>query len=111
MGWAIDKSGIQFRVLNQSKGPAVRGPRAQADRKLYRQAVFELLSEQTNLFMKEGSAENLLFDGDNNLIGLETGDGKEVFAPKVIITTGTFLRGLIHIGEDQTPALASWSAV
>ena len=104
MAKAIDRSGIQFRVLNQSKGPAVRGPRAQADRKLYRKAVFGLLSDQKNLVMKEGSAENLLFDSDNNLIGLETGDGNELRAPKVIITTGTFLRGLIHIGEDKTPA-------
>ena len=80
MGRAIDKSGIQFRVLNQSKGPAVRGPRAQADRKLYRQAVFELLSEQKNLFMQEGSAEDLLFDCEDKLIGLETGDGLQAFA-------------------------------
>ena len=68
MGRAIDQSGIQFRVLNQSKGPAVRGPRAQADRKLYRKAVFKLLSLQKNLFMQEGSAEDLLFDKEDSLI-------------------------------------------
>jgi tRNA uridine 5-carboxymethylaminomethyl modification enzyme len=104
MGRAIDQSGIQFRVLNQSKGPAVRGPRAQADRKLYRKAVFKLLSLQKNLFMQEGSAEDLLFDKEDSLIGLKTNCGKEVLARKVIITTGTFLRGLIHIGEDKFPA-------
>ncbi len=104
MGRAIDQSGIQFRVLNQSKGPAVRGPRAQADRKLYRKAVFKLLSLQKNLFMRAGSAEDLLFDKEDNLIGLKTSTGMELLAPKVIITTGTFLRGLIHIGEDKFPA-------
>ena len=104
MGRAIDQSGIQFRVLNQSKGPAVRGPRAQADRKLYRKAVFRLLSLQKNLFMRAGSAEDLLFDKEDSLIGLKTNCGKELLARKVIITTGTFLRGLIHIGEDKFPA-------
>jgi tRNA uridine 5-carboxymethylaminomethyl modification enzyme len=104
MGKAIDQSGIQFRVLNQSKGPAVRGPRAQADRKLYRKAVFKLLSLQKNLFMQAGSAEDLLFDKEDNLIGLKTSSGMELLAPKVIITTGTFLRGLIHIGEEKFPA-------
>jgi tRNA uridine 5-carboxymethylaminomethyl modification enzyme len=104
MGKAIDQSGIQFRVLNQSKGPAVRGPRAQADRKLYRQSVFNLLSAQKNLVMQAGSAEDLLFDRGDKLIGLQTGSGLRAFAPKVIITTGTFLRGLIHIGENKIPA-------
>jgi tRNA uridine 5-carboxymethylaminomethyl modification enzyme len=104
MGKAIDQGGIQFRMLNQSKGPAVRGPRAQADRKLYKQAVFSLLSVQENLEMKAGSAEDLLFDDHQNLIGLKMGNGEDIFAPKVIITTGTFLRGLIHIGEVKIPA-------
>jgi tRNA uridine 5-carboxymethylaminomethyl modification enzyme len=104
MGRAIDESGIQFRVLNQSKGPAVRGPRAQADRKLYRKAVFKLLSLQENLIMQAGSAESLLFDKEDNLIGLKTSSGMELSAPKIIITTGTFLRGIIHIGEDKFPA-------
>jgi tRNA uridine 5-carboxymethylaminomethyl modification enzyme len=104
MGRAIDQSGIQFRVLNQSKGPAVRGPRAQADRKLYREAVFNLLSAQKNLVMQAGSAEDLLFDKEAKLTGLKTSNGDELFAAKVIITTGTFLRGIIHIGEDKIPA-------
>lgn len=104
MGRAIDRGGIQFRMLNQSKGPAVRGPRAQADRKLYREAIFDLLSHQDNLEMKAGSAEDLLFDEKGQLVGLKTGDGAELHAPKIIITTGTFLRGLIHIGEVKIPA-------
>ena len=104
MGKAIDQSGIQFRVLNQSKGPAVRGPRAQADRKLYRQSVFNLLSAQKNLVMQAGSAEDLLFDRNDKLIGVQTGGGLRALAPKVIITTGTFLRGVIHIGENKIPA-------
>ena len=104
MAKAIDQSGIQFRVLNQSKGPAVRGPRAQADRELYRKAVFSLLSSQKNLVMQPGSAEDLLFDKDGKLIGVKLGGDLDVFAPKVVITTGTFLRGLIHIGEEKIPA-------
>jgi len=104
MGKAIDRAGIQFRMLNQSKGPAVRGPRAQADRKLYRQAIFDLLDAQANLDLKAAAVEDLLIDGQGQLKGIRTGEGKEFLAPKVIITTGTFLRGVIHIGEEQTPA-------
>jgi tRNA uridine 5-carboxymethylaminomethyl modification enzyme len=104
MGKAIDQGGIQFRMLNQSKGPAVRGPRAQADRKLYREAIFGLLSTQDNLKMKAGAAEDLIFDDHENLIGLKTSAGEEILAPKIIITTGTFLRGLIHMGEIKIPA-------
>ncbi len=104
MGKAIDHAGIQFRMLNQSKGPAVRGPRAQADRKLYRQAIFDLLDAQANLDLKAAAVEDLLIDGQGQLKGIRTGEGKEFLAPKVIITTGTFLRGVIHIGEEQTPA-------
>lgn len=104
MGKAIDSGGIQFRVLNQSKGPAVRGPRAQADRRLYREAVYNLLAEQINLDIIPGSAEDLIFDDQENMIGVKTGEGLEYLAPKIIITTGTFLRGLIHIGDVKTPA-------
>ncbi len=104
MGKAIDHAGIQFRMLNQSKGPAVRGPRAQADRKLYRQAIFDLLDAQANLDLKAAAVEDLLIDGQGQLKGIRTGEGKEFLAPKVIITTGTFLRGVIHVGEEQTPA-------
>jgi tRNA uridine 5-carboxymethylaminomethyl modification enzyme len=91
-------------MLNQSKGPAVRGPRAQADRKLYRQAIFDLLDAQANLDLKAAAVEDLLIDGQGQLKGIRTGEGKEFLAPKVIITTGTFLRGVIHVGEEQTPA-------
>ena len=104
MGKAIDQAGIQFRVLNQSKGPAVRGPRAQADRSLYRSAVANLLLVQPNLSIQAGSAEGLLFEKNRTLKGLKLGCGGEVFAPKIIITTGTFLRGLIHIGQNKKPA-------
>ena len=104
MGKAIDHAGIQFRMLNQSKGPAVRGPRAQADRKLYRQAIFDLLDAQANLDLKAAAVEDLLIDGQGQVKGIRTGEGKEFLAPKVIITTGTFLRGVIHVGEEQTPA-------
>ena len=104
MGKAIDRAGIQFRMLNQSKGPAVRGPRAQADRKLYRQAIFDLLDAQANLDLKAAAVEDLLIDGQGQLKGIRTGEGKEFLAPKVIITTGTFLRGVIHVGEEQIPA-------
>ena len=104
MGRAIDKAGIQFRMLNRRKGPAVRGPRAQADRKLYRQAIQDLLAEQPNLTIGEASAENLTVDGKGALTGVVTGDGRNIAAAAVVITTGTFLRGVIHLGTMQTPA-------
>ena len=80
MGRAIDESGIQFRVLNQSKGPAVRGPRAQADRELYRNSIYKFLLETDNLDITEGSVENLVFDKKKNLIGVKTSNGKIIFA-------------------------------
>ncbi|NNG05693.1 MAG: tRNA uridine-5-carboxymethylaminomethyl(34) synthesis enzyme MnmG [Inquilinus sp.] len=104
MGRAIDRAGIQFRMLNRSKGPAVRGPRAQADRKLYRQAVQDLLAGQPGLTIVEGSATALLRDGSGAVAGLRLGDGSEWRAGAVVIATGTFLRGVIHIGEETTPA-------
>ena len=104
MGRAIDRAGIQFRMLNRRKGPAVRGPRAQADRKLYRQAVQDLLAEQANLTIGEGSAEDLTFDAAGALSGVVTGEGAEISVGAVVITTGTFLRGVIHIGTRQTAA-------
>jgi tRNA uridine 5-carboxymethylaminomethyl modification enzyme len=103
MARAIDRSGIQFRVLNRSKGPAVRGPRAQADRRLYRQAVQALLAEQPGLEIVEGGVEDLLADSDR-LTGVRLADGREVRAGAVVVTTGTFLRGLIHRGEAQEAA-------
>ncbi|MGO1119528.1 tRNA uridine-5-carboxymethylaminomethyl(34) synthesis enzyme MnmG [Rhodovibrionaceae bacterium A322] len=104
MGRAIDRAGIQFRMLNRSKGPAVRGPRAQADRKLYRQAVQALLSEQDNLYLLEGEAADLLLDEQGRCCGLVTGQGEEVRAGAVVLTTGTFLRGVIHQGELRKEA-------
>ncbi len=103
MGRAADRGGIQFRVLNRSKGPAVRGPRAQADRRLYREAVQALLAEQDNLQVVEGSVEDLISDGDR-VAGVRLGDGREIRAGAVVVTTGTFLRGLIHRGESQESA-------
>ena len=104
MARAIDRGGIQFRILNRSKGPAVRGPRAQADRKLYRQAVQAILAEQSNLSIEAGGAENLTIADDGRVSGVVTGHGESIAAGTVVLTTGTFLRGLIHIGEETTPA-------
>ena len=101
---AIDSAGIQFRILNRSKGPAVRAPRAQADRKLYRQAMQALLAEQPNLEIRAGSAEELTTDASGTVSGVTTSDGEMLGAGAVVITTGTFLRGLIHIGTDTQPA-------
>jgi tRNA uridine 5-carboxymethylaminomethyl modification enzyme len=104
MGRAIDRAGIQFRVLNRSKGPAVRGPRAQADRKLYRRVMAELLAETPGLDIIEGAAEDLAFDARGRVAGLILGDGREIAAGRVVLTTGTFLGGLIHIGTEKIPA-------
>jgi tRNA uridine 5-carboxymethylaminomethyl modification enzyme len=104
MGRAIDKGGIQFRVLNQSKGPAVRGPRAQADRKLYRNAIQELLDNQNNLKIRGEPVDDLIVDKRGHVVGVRTEAGKDYVASAVIITTGTFLRGLIHIGAKKIPA-------
>src|SRR5499426_3127599 len=100
MGRAADRAGIQFRILNRSKGPAVRGPRAQADRKLYRQAVQAILAEQPNLTVRAGGAEEIEIDGTGHARGVRIGDGEAVACGAIVITTGTFLRGLIHIGEQ-----------
>src|SRR5438105_10146287 len=103
MGRAIDKAGIQFRMLNRSKGPAVRGPRAQADRKLYRYAMADLLVEIDGLDIVEGAAEDLLLDNDGRVRGVALGDGRHIAAGRVVLTTGTFLGGLIHIGDEKIP--------
>ncbi|MBC7952084.1 MAG: tRNA uridine-5-carboxymethylaminomethyl(34) synthesis enzyme MnmG [Rhodospirillaceae bacterium] len=103
MGRAIDRSGIQFRILNRSKGPAVQGPRAQADRKLYRQAMRALLDETANLTLLAGSAEDLIME-EGRVAGLVLADGRRITAGAVIITTGTFLRGLVHCGEKRWAA-------
>jgi tRNA uridine 5-carboxymethylaminomethyl modification enzyme len=104
MARAIDRAGIQFRMLNRSKGPAVRGPRAQADRKLYRQAIQELLQEQGNLEIRAGAAEDLSIDSNGRCQGVVDGSGRRLAAGTVVLTTGTFLRGVIHIGAQTTPA-------
>jgi tRNA uridine 5-carboxymethylaminomethyl modification enzyme len=104
MGRAIDRAGIQFRILNRSKGAAVRGPRAQADRKLYRRAIAELLAETPDLDIVEGAAEDLVLDAGGHVCGLVLGDGRRAAAGRVVLTTGTFLNGLIHIGDEKIPA-------
>jgi tRNA uridine 5-carboxymethylaminomethyl modification enzyme len=104
MGRAIDRAGIQFRILNRSKGPAVRGPRAQADRKLYRRAIGELLDEIPNLDIAEGAAEDLRLDRGGRICGVVLANGGEIAAGRVVLTTGTFLNGLIHIGDEKIPA-------
>lgn len=103
MGRVADQGGIQFRVLNRRKGPAVRGPRAQADRKLYAQAMQRAIDSQPNLFVVEGEADSLTLDG-KRVTGLVLAEGRAIAAGAVVITTGTFLNGLIHIGDEQTPA-------
>jgi len=103
MGRAADRGGIQFRMLNRSKGPAVRGPRAQADRKLYRLAVQDLLAATRGLEIIEGGVEDLLTKGER-IAGVRLQDGRELSAAAVVVTTGTFLRGLIHRGEVKQAA-------
>jgi tRNA uridine 5-carboxymethylaminomethyl modification enzyme len=103
MGRIADKGGIQFRLLNRRKGPAVRGPRTQADRKLYRQAMQDTLFGYPNLTIIEGDAFDLKTTGDI-VSGLVMADGREIACGAVVLTTGTFLRGLIHIGGKKIPA-------
>ncbi|HVJ53653.1 MAG TPA: tRNA uridine-5-carboxymethylaminomethyl(34) synthesis enzyme MnmG [Aliidongia sp.] len=104
MGRAIDRAGIQFRMLNRSKGPAVQGPRAQADRKLYRLAMAELLAELPTLEIIEGSVEDLRLDSTGRVCGVVLANGSVLECGRVVLTTGTFLRGLIHIGTERIPA-------
>lgn len=103
MGRAADMGGIQFRMLNRKKGPAVWGPRTQADRKLYRQAVQQLLSETPNLEIIEGGVRSFIRDS-SEIKGVRLEDGRELRASAVVLTTGTFLNGLIHIGDKKIPA-------
>ncbi|MFK7866877.1 MAG: tRNA uridine-5-carboxymethylaminomethyl(34) synthesis enzyme MnmG [Alphaproteobacteria bacterium] len=102
MAKAIDRAGIQYRVLNRSKGAAVQGPRAQADRDLYQSAIYNLLQDQPNLTLIEASVETFLMSADHKLEGVITGDGKKINAKTIIITTGTFLRGMMHEGNVST---------
>ena len=103
MGEVADKSGIQFRLLNRSRGPAVRGPRTQSDRSLYKKYMQEKLVNYCNLSIFSDPVIEFIFD-KNDIIGFITQEGKKVLSSKVILTTGTFLNGLIHIGNKKTPA-------
>ena len=103
MGRAIDKAGIHFRILNSSKGPAVHSPRAQADRKLYKKAVNELLKDYPNLTIISNEVKDLLIE-NNKIEGVLTSDNQKIYASSIILTTGTFLNGIIHIGDKKTPA-------
>ncbi|WP_348520750.1 tRNA uridine-5-carboxymethylaminomethyl(34) synthesis enzyme MnmG [Algimonas ampicilliniresistens] len=103
MGRVADKSGIQFRLLNRSKGPAVRGPRTQSDRWLYRNAMQAEMAGQDNLTIEEGAAHDLMVE-NGKLIGVSTEDGREFLTTRVVLTTGTFLKGVIHVGDQRTPA-------
>ena len=103
MGEVADKSGIQFRLLNRSRGPAVRGPRTQSDRSLYKKYMQEKLVNYCNLSIFSDPVIKFNFK-NNDIIGFITQSGKEIKSSKIILTTGTFLNGLIHIGEEKTPA-------
>lgn len=103
MGRVADQAGIQFRILNASKGPAVRGPRAQADRKLYRAAMQAALSATANLTIIEGEVADLTL-AQGRIAGVVLADGRSFVCKAAVLTTGTFLRGMTHIGEEQKPA-------
>ncbi len=103
MAKIIDRTGIQFRILNRSKGPAVRGTRAQADKQRYRLAMKESIEKQPRLDVKQGLVEKILAEG-NKIVGVETNIGVTHLASSVIVTTGTFLKGLIHIGLVHYPS-------
>jgi tRNA uridine 5-carboxymethylaminomethyl modification enzyme len=103
MGRAADAGGIQFRLLNRRKGPAVRGPRTQADRKLYAAAVQALLQSQAGLVVIEAEASSIITTG-GRVSGLALADGRELVCGALVVATGTFLRGMIHIGDRRRPA-------
>ena len=104
MGRVIDQAGIQFRILNRSKGPAVQGPRAQADRRLYKSAMLKLLNAQENLTVKAKFVQGLVFDRNDVLKGVSDEGGQQFLCRCVVLTAGTFLRGMIHIGQEKIPA-------
>ena len=104
MGRAADAAGIQFRLLNRSKGPAVQGPRAQIDRSLYRRAIQAAVRSIPNLTIIEAGVDDVLTDDDKRVTGIRTAQGRELRAGAVVLTTGTFLRGLIHMGDTRIPA-------
>jgi tRNA uridine 5-carboxymethylaminomethyl modification enzyme len=102
MGLAADRAGIHFKVLNRTKGPAVRGPRAQADRKLYRNAIQELIRQRSNIAVIEGEVADLAIV-DGRCVGVVLADGRNIRSASVVLTAGTFLRGVIHIGSERRP--------
>ncbi|MDX1743964.1 MAG: FAD-dependent oxidoreductase, partial [Ruegeria sp.] len=102
MGRVADQSGIQFRLLNRRKGPAVQGPRTQADRALYRAAMQKETQAQPRLSVVVGEVVDFLMNG-TRVVGIKLADGSEVHAKAVILTSGTFLRGVIHIGDVSRP--------
>ncbi len=104
MGQVADAAGIQFRLLNRRKGPAVRGPRTQADRRLYREAMQAAIRAQSGLEVIEGDVADLSLDDANRVTGIVLGDGRTMSCRAVVLTTGTFLSGLIHIGDQKIPA-------
>ena len=104
MGRVIDRTGIQFRMLNRSRGPAVQAPRAQADRALYRTEMRRELEQIPNLCLRQGEVTRILFEGNETVCGVELMDGRTIGCRAVIVTTGTFLNGLIHIGERRYSA-------
>ena len=111
MGRIADAAGIQFRMLNRRKGPAVRGPRTQADRRLYREAMQREITEIAGLEVVEGEAARLVFDG-RRVTGMGLTDGREIDCGAVVIATGTFLNGLMHVGDQRTPGgrVGEWAA-
>ena len=104
MGRVADQAGIQFRVLNRSKGPAVHGPRAQQDRALYRAAMQRELAQQAHLTLRAEAVEDIVVDRDARITGVVTARGETILAARVVLTTGTFLKGVIHIGEERISA-------
>ena len=106
MGRVADASGVQFRMLNKRKGPAVRGPRCQSDRKLYREEMQKILTNYPNLIIRQAAVDDLWIKGGDqpSVSGVITDTGEKISAARVILTTGTFLRGMIHIGDERIPA-------
>ena len=103
MGQAIDRGGIQFRMLNESRGAAVRGPRAQADRFLYKNAILEIVKNQQNLDIIEGSVKDIIIQ-NKQVVGIELSNGQKISCDSAVLTTGTFLRGMIRVGDKSIHA-------
>ena len=108
MGRVADLAGIQFRLLNRRKGPAVQGPRAQADRAIYRTEMLKATKAQANLDIIEGEVTDFLFSDEKRVSGVFLADGSEIKAEAVILTSGTFLNGIIHIGDVSRPGWPDW---